>query len=104
MDFNQSKKLELKKYNTKKTYKCNSGIKIYLFTIGLLIGCANLNAQTVTIPIETENNVLLLQTDVENRLRTIYFGESLGNKNEYSSVSDLFNFDEENVGIYNSAY
>ncbi len=36
-----------------KTYKCNSGIKIYLFTIGLLIGCANLNAQTVTIPIET---------------------------------------------------
>jgi alpha-galactosidase len=45
-----------------------------------------------------------LQTDAENRLRTIYFGESLSHKNEYSSVSDLFYFDEENVGIYNSTY
>lgn len=87
-----------------KTHKRNPGIKIYLFTIGLLIGCVNLNAQTVIIPIETENNVLLLQTDADNRLRTIYFGKSLGNKNEYSSVSDLFYFDEENVGIYNSTY
>jgi alpha-galactosidase len=75
-----------------------------MFTIGLLIGYASINAQTVTIPIETENNVLLLQTDPENRLRTIYFGETLSNKNEYLSVSDLFYFDEENVGIYNSTY
>ena len=74
-------------------------IKKCTFTITLLFGCLSINAQTVTIPIETESNVLLLQTDSENRLRTIYFGESLSNENEYSSVSDLFYFDEEKKQI-----
>lgn len=87
-----------------KKYLLFDCIKKCMLTIGLLIGFTNLNAQTITIPIETENSVLLLQTDSDNRLRTIYFGESLSNKDEYSSVSDLFYFDEENVGIYNSAY
>nr|WP_315172583.1 alpha-galactosidase [uncultured Flavobacterium sp.] len=61
-------------------------------------------AQTVTIPIATEDNMLLLQTDNTNRLRTVYFGKPLENVNEYAAVSTVYNYDEFNSGIYNSSY
>ena len=51
---------------------------ISLFT--LILGVYHLSAQTVTIPIATENNMLLLQTDSNNRLRTVYFGKPLENE------------------------
>jgi alpha-galactosidase len=71
----------------------------------LLIICfARLYAQKITIPIITENNAIVLQTDNNNRLRTIYFGESLGNTSEYSSISALSKLDDKGSGIYNAAY
>ncbi|MFM2369443.1 MAG: hypothetical protein RL619_1749, partial [Bacteroidota bacterium] len=62
------------------------------------------SAQTVTIPVATENHMLLLQTDNSNRLRTVYFGKPLENANEHSAVSTGYNYDEFNSGIYNSSY
>lgn len=75
---------------------------IFLFT--LILGVCHLSAQKVTIPIATENNMLLLQTDSNNRLRTIYFGKPLENESEYAGVSANYNYDESNAGIYNSSY
>ncbi len=58
----------------------------------------------VTIPIETEKNVLVLQTDNDNRLGTAYFGSKLSNKNEYDGISKQFNLMDDNSGMYNSVY
>ena len=76
--------------------------KVFLFSF--IFAGSNLLAQTVTIPIATEDNMLLLQTDNTNRLRTVYFGKPLENVNEYAAVSTVYNYDEFNSGIYNSSY
>ncbi|GGA83886.1 alpha-galactosidase [Flavobacterium palustre] len=83
----------------RQTYKRNQiGL---LFS--LVICVCNLTAQTI-IPIATENNVLLMQTDSNNRLRMVYFGKPLQNEVEYRNVAASYNYDESNAGIYNSAY
>ena len=64
----------------------------------------HLSAQTITIPITTENSMLLLQTDSNNRLMNVYFGKPLENENEFASVSAGYNYDYSNQGIYNSSY
>jgi len=79
-------------------------LKAACLSIGSTIGLVPLSAQTVTIPILTQNNAIVLQTDKNNRLRTIYFGESLNNNTEYPIVSRLYNADDEGDGIYNAAY
>lgn len=76
--------------------------RVFLFSF--IFVAANLSAQTVTIPVATEDNMLLLQTDNTNRLRTVYFGKPLENANEYAAVSAGYNYDEFNSGIYNSSY
>ena len=76
--------------------------RVFLFSF--ILAAANLSAQTVTIPVATEDNMLLLQTDNTNRLRTVYFGKPLENANEYAAVSAGYNYDEFNSGIYNSSY
>ena len=65
---------------------------------------SHLSGQTVTIPISTTNSVILMQTDSNNRLRTIYFGKPFENESEYAGVSANYNYDESNAGIYNSSY
>ena len=69
-----------------------------------ILGIYHLTGQTITIPIATENNVIVMQTDNNNRLRTIYFGKPLENESEYAGVSANYNYDESNAGIYNSSY
>lgn len=61
-------------------------------------------AQNTTIPIETKDNAIVLQTDKDNRLRTIYFGKPLKNQLEYAAISASFDFNDANAGIYNMAY
>lgn len=70
----------------------------------LLIGLSRLCAQNVTIPIVTENNTMLLQTDNDNRLRTIYVGELLRKTSEYPLVASMNHFDDGDNGISNAAY
>jgi alpha-galactosidase len=71
---------------------------------GFMLAAFHLSAQKVTIPVATENNMLLLQTDSNNRLMTVYFGKPLENENEFEGVSAGLNYDYSNQGIYNSAY
>jgi len=40
----------------------------------------------VTIPIETEKNALVLQTDKDNRLIIVYYGTKLSSKSEYETL------------------
>lgn len=61
-------------------------------------------AQQVTIPVETSTNVLLLQTDKNNRLGIVYFGKKLSQKDEYASVARQFDYNDGNAGVYNNAY
>ncbi|PZR31377.1 MAG: alpha-galactosidase, partial [Azospira oryzae] len=74
----------------------------YIFL--LLICSVTAFAQTTIIPIETEHNALLLQTDAQNRLRTVYFGERLADVKGYNDVTRQFHYDDENAGIHNSVY
>lgn len=62
-------------------------------------------AQTiVTIPIETEQNALVLQTDKDNRLGITYFGKKLAKGSENALISKEYRLNDSNAGIYNSAY
>ena len=58
----------------------------------------------ITIPIETEKNALVLQTDKEGRLGTIYFGVRLSNKAEYEAIPKQFHLISDNSLTFNSAY
>jgi len=85
-----------------KTYRCFS--KKAIITLAFVVLYLGVYAQKISIPIVTENNALLLETDQNNRLRTVYFGKALSSDSEYSSISNMYNFNDSNAGIYNSAY
>ena len=79
-------------------------MKREVFALSVLLMFTGLKAQEVTIPVSTDNSAILLQTDRENRLRTIYFGEPLDNNAEYALVSGGYQYYNSNAGIYNAAY
>ncbi|WOK04474.1 alpha-galactosidase [Imperialibacter roseus] len=87
----------------RKTHHLPAIHKTFL-TIGSMLAVVSLSAQTVTIPIETGSNVIVLQTDSESRLRTVYFGEPLTNESDYSAISSLTRLDDDNIGVHNAAY
>src|SRR6187549_917357 len=70
----------------------------------LLLPVLTASAQTVTIPIETDGHAIVLQTDRNNLLRTVYVGQPLRSSQEYAAASAVNRLDDENVGIYNAAY
>ena len=61
------------------------------------------NAQTITIPIETKQNAMVLQVSPEKYLETVYFGKKLSDKNEYSAIAGAYKYNLTTSG-YNSAY
>lgn len=61
-------------------------------------------SQNVLIPIETKDHAFLLQTDSNNRLRTVYFGKPLSKASDYQFVAENYSYDENNAGIYNATY
>ncbi|MDN3546977.1 alpha-galactosidase [Mucilaginibacter aquaedulcis] len=60
-------------------------------------------AQQVTIPVETQHNALVLQTDAEKNLKMVYFGVKLNNTKEYEAIQKMYN-QADDSGILNSAY
>lgn len=70
----------------------------------ILIGFLSLSAQTITIPIKTKSNTIVLQTNKDNLLKTVYFGESIDNDSEYSMIKGLSHYDDSGSGINNAAY
>jgi alpha-galactosidase len=87
------------------TFKMNNPLSIYSISFILnVLFSFQLQAQSVTIPIETSDHVLVLQTDKNNLLRTVYFGKRLQSPAEYATSSKVNRLDDENAGIYNAAY
>jgi len=75
----------------------------FLFLLSLF--AISVFAQKITtIPLETRDYALVLQTDKDNRLGTIYFGKKLTNAAEYERVPLQNRRIDDNAGIYNSAY
>ncbi len=73
--------------------------------VSILIVTAAAFGQQVTIPVETRNHAILLQTDKENHLRMVYNGAPLADKKEYAAVATQYDLNDENsAGIYNNAY
>lgn len=81
-----------------------SSAKKAILAIALLLLLIPLYAQPVTIPIETNSHAIVLQTDRNNLLRTVYFGKRLLTDSEYGTTSAVNRLDDDNAGIYNSAY
>jgi alpha-galactosidase len=100
-DLQKSSVLKITIMKEKRVFCLNKKI-ISLFSF--IICVSNLSGQTVTIPIATSNTVLVLQTDKNARLRTVYFGKPLDNESEYAAVTAHYKYDESNAGIYNSSY
>lgn len=76
----------------------------YLLVFSISFSIHGLSAQNVTIPISSETFTMLLQTNEDKLLKTVYFGESLTNESEYSAVADMYNFRDSNIGIGNATY
>jgi alpha-galactosidase len=76
------------------------------FTIILLtLLTSSLFAQkTTTIPIETKDYALILQTDEVGHVGTIYFGKKLANTAEYAGIPKQNVHIDNNAGVYNMAY
>jgi alpha-galactosidase len=72
-------------------------------TMAGMLAAATSYAQTVTIPVETQNNALVLQTDGEKNLKMIYFGHKLGDAKEYESILGMYK-QADDSGVLNDAY
>ncbi len=79
-------------------------MKYILSSLFLLFAAALFSQTLVTIPIETSDAALVLQTDQEARLGTIYFGKKLTNSAEYPGAFLQERHLDGNAGIYHSAY
>ena len=71
------------------------------FTFWVLVTFAQ---SVTTIPLTSRDFALVLQTDAEGRLGTIYFGKKLSNAAEYASIPSQEKKGDNNAGIYNSVY
>lgn len=72
----------------------------------IAIVCLQTNAfsQRTLIPVETQQNALVLQTNSNNNLNIVYVGPKLTNKKEYEEVSDMYRQTIEYTGVSNAAY
>lgn len=77
-------------------------MRLFLF-LSLSFFLQNLSAQTI-IPIESSDYAIVLQTDEINRLRTLYFGPKLTDKNGYASINQQLRYNGNNEDVFNHAY
>ncbi len=76
---------------------------IFLFPV-LLLATSSFAQNKTTIPVETDQNALVLQTDKDNHLLIIYFGKKLNHAAEYATIPGQLQQHDGNAVIYNSAY
>lgn len=75
-----------------------------LFAVLFALANTNFIGAQTTIPIQTNNVALVLQTDAQNRVKIVHFGKSLQNNSEYAKVSSAFDRREEGANNLNLAY
>ncbi|WP_219223452.1 alpha-galactosidase [Pedobacter antarcticus] len=61
-------------------------------------------AQSIVIPVETQHNALVLQTDSSKYLGTVYFGKKLSKSSEYAQVKNQSKQTVDYTGMLNSVY
>lgn len=61
------------------------------------------NAQT-NIVIESERYAIVMETDADKRLRTVYFGERLKATKEYEGIVDQLRYNGTNEDVFNHVY
>jgi len=64
----------------------------------------SLSAQQITIPIETQNSAVVLQTDNHKRLKIIYTGRALKESSEYVETGKVFHLQSQGAVSNNNAY
>ena len=64
----------------------------------------SLSGQQVTIPIETQNTAVVLQTDNHKRLKIIYTGKTLKEKSEYAETGKMLHLQSQGASSNNNAY
>ena len=80
-------------------------IKFRMTTVLLsILSVSFASAQTIIIPIETQNNALVLQTEAGKDVSIIYFGRKLSDKNEYAQVPGAYHLGESYNNTLNTAY
>ncbi|WP_316785083.1 alpha-galactosidase [Pedobacter frigiditerrae] len=85
-------------------FKLRSKIKIVSLTFLLLTFVyGKIKAQTKTIPIETQNNALVLTANQKDGLKIIYFGKKLANQSEYNNISAMYKGNDYS-SMLNNAY
>lgn len=72
--------------------------------IAILSFQTNAFAQRTIIPVETQHNALVLQTNSSNNLNIVYVGPKLTDKKEYEEVSAQYKQSDEYTGVSNAAY
>ena len=78
---------------------------VFTTLLFLVISFSESFGQTpVLIPVATENNLMLLGTDKQNRLRIVYFGAKPAKEDDYSKIATQYFINDNNAGIYNAAY
>lgn len=76
----------------------------FVFSFLLLIPSFVGAQDAVTIPIETDDFALVLQTGEQQRLSIVYFGQKLNDAGEYAAVAGQHWTRDDNAAIYNHAY
>ncbi|MCW3109437.1 MAG: alpha-galactosidase, partial [Segetibacter sp.] len=77
--------------------------KVMLFVaLNVITNC--LSAQTLSIPIVTKNNAMVLQVENNKDVNILYFGEKLADENEYSKINHAYRQTEDYTKILNAAY
>jgi alpha-galactosidase len=85
-------------------HNINAFKHVLLAIVGCLFFTLLFAQQKTTIPIITSKNAMVLQTDINNRLNTIYFGKRLANAGEFEGIAKQYNFKDDNRTYYNNAY
>jgi alpha-galactosidase len=64
----------------------------------------NAFSQNIIIPVETQHNALVLQTNSNNNLNIVYLGPKLQDKKEYEAITSLYKQTTDYTGVANAAY
>lgn len=77
--------------------------KSLIFPVCLAFAFTTAHAQDVTIPIETQHNALVLQTDADKNLKMVYFGAKLSSPAEYAQIKKMYRQSDDS-GVQDDAY
>src|ERR1700733_5757233 len=83
----------------------NNSRRMSFLVMLVVVNYFSASAQQVSIPIESKNSAILLQTDKNKHLKMVYNGAVLTDKKEYDALAAQYDLHDGNdAGTYNNAY